>query len=203
MAVRGRTRLVLWLVLALGAYAAWRFGVPYFFGGAAGTERLTNQVWLERMPRDQRDIVRHFFLIDDKGNRIGSVGRASRWRIHTEMFLWGLDRDLLRTRFPQDGTLARFRVRTWKCAGDAPRPFDWCLEVSNDRRTLRFYSRDGWKIRPHEAALEEGAQGELGFLAPALRVGTPPPGDGPGSGEEVSGRAFPLDEGPVAPAAAP
>jgi hypothetical protein len=44
-------------------------------------------------------------------------------------------------------------VKTWRCEGDAPAPFELCLQLTNPRGgTVMLYSRDDWKIRPRDMA---------------------------------------------------
>jgi hypothetical protein len=194
MATARRSRKVLWLLAAGAAVAAWQLG-PRFLQKRAGTERLVNQLWIERLPRDERDLVNFQFLLEKDDNRQGSLGRSSRWRSQTEGFLWKLEGNVLQARFPQERRQGRVRVRTWSCAGEAPRPFDWCLELKAGARSFRYYSRDNWRIRPKDGTLEDDvARAEVGGLASALR-----PLDGMASQEwsedagEPSDESWPLD----------
>jgi hypothetical protein len=162
MAARRRSWLVPVLVIALGA-GAWEVW-QRFFDEEAGVRNLTNQVWLERMPKDQRDMIWAAVLVQLKGRRVGVLAHASRWRSANDSFLWRLEKDTLRTRFPQDDKLYSLRVRTWECAGEAPKPFQLCLEAKRGDRTLRFYSRKEWVVRPHE---EGPPAADIAWLAPA------------------------------------
>jgi hypothetical protein len=168
MAAPRRSRKVIWLLVAGAGIAAWQLG-PRFLQRRAGTDRLVNQLWIERVARDERDQVGFFAALEKDGKRQGVVGHASRWRSHTEGFVWALDGNLLRARFPQDQRNARVRVRTWHCADEAPRPFELCLEITAGERSRRYYSRDGWRIRPHDASLDDEARGQALWVAPALR----------------------------------
>lgn len=42
--------------------------------------------------------------------------------------------------FPQDGRKATFTTRIWSCKGEAPKPFDLCLELRKDGAKLVLYS---------------------------------------------------------------
>jgi hypothetical protein len=123
----------------------------------AGTKRLVNQVWIERMPEDSRDIVTHFVVLKHPQGRFGAVGASSQWRHMVEVFQWKLDGKRLTTFFPQDRVRARVDVETWQCKGEAPEPFELCLRVSSGDRSVVLYSRDEWRVRPHEveASLRE------------------------------------------------
>jgi hypothetical protein len=160
MATR-RSGWVALLVVVGGLYGGWKVWRA-LFGDDTATPRLVNQVWIERMPRDERDMVYGAVLVEHDGKRIGVVGRGSRWRSHQDVFLWRQEGDTLRTRFPQDNQRYRLQVRTWECEGKAPRPFQLCLEARTGNRVLRFFSRKDWVIRPGEDA---AAAGELGWSA--------------------------------------
>lgn len=134
----------------------------------ASADHLVNQVWIERMPEDQRDMVAHLVVIDHPQGQIGVAGRSSQWRHLIEAFLWRLDGDQLRLRFPQDRVRAKVQARTWRCAGEAPRPFELCLEIRAGDRQATFYSREDWVVRPHESDAFEAVAEELPQLAAAL-----------------------------------
>lgn len=171
-----RRRLIVALVLAVVGTAGWQGFSWYRDMKRAGTERLVNQLWIERMPRDARDQVRFLNVIEQEGHRVGGVGRGSRWRVNLDGFVWALDGDELRTRFPQDDVRARFKVRTWRCRGDVPAPFDWCLAIASGQRTWTFYSRDAWRIRPHESVLDEPSdRAAIGWLDQLLAVSAAAP----------------------------
>ena len=161
MATRGWTwpKLLVAAGLCIGAWMLWH----RLFHDDEAAKRLVNQLWIERMPRDERDLIHGGVLVDHDGNRVGVVGRGSRWRIHQEIFVWRLDGDKLRTRFPQEGTHYDLQVKTWECEGKAPKPFQLCLELRRGQRVLRFFSHKDWVIRPHG---ESQVPAELAGLVP-------------------------------------
>jgi hypothetical protein len=181
MAARRSSWLKLLLVIgvAFGAGKLWM----RFFNEDEAVKRLVNQLWIERLPRDQRDMVYVAALVEHEGRRVGVVGRGSRWRSHQDAFLWRLDQDQLHTRFPQDDKRYTLRIRTWECEGQAPRPFQLCLEARRGDQVLRFFSKKEWVIRPHadgalppdiaglaprwEGALEAAQDAEVGDGADA------------------------------------
>lgn len=182
MTTRGRTwpKLLLAAGLCIGAWMVWH----RIFDGDEATKRLVNQLWLERMPRDERDMIHAGALVEHDGHRVGVAGRGSRWRQHLDFFVWRLDGDQLRTRFPQDGHRYDLRVKTWECEGQAPKPFQLCLELRRGDRVLRFYSHKDWVIRSGEALeLPPEVAGLLPDPLPALagaelEVGSEPESEG-------------------------
>ncbi len=132
---------------------------------ATRARHLVNRVWVERMPEDSRDVFGKLLVLDTPDGRIGVVGRSSTWTHRYEVFLWRLAGDRLSAFFPQHGVRDRVRVRTWDCAGEAPEPFELCLELSNERGRARFYSMRGWEVRPHG---EPEPTGEPAGIAPLL-----------------------------------
>ncbi|MGH0031865.1 MAG: hypothetical protein ACQGVC_18915 [Myxococcota bacterium] len=52
---------------------------------------------------------------------------------------------------PQDEIRTEVEVRTWKCEGEAPKPFELCLELSAKGRKVVYYSRKDWVIDPKDA----------------------------------------------------
>lgn len=115
----------------------------------AKADHLANQVWLSRMPSGPRDIVGHLaFIRPAKGKRFGVIGRSSRFRVNAELFAWSLEGDQLALFFPQEHVKANLQARTWKCAGEAPEPFELCLELSANGRNALFFSREDWAVDP-------------------------------------------------------
>ncbi len=133
------------------AFGAWTLGACVFGDQeAAGAEHLANHVWLERLPTDERDMITHFLAIDSRDGRFGLVGRSSTWRHVIEVFKWSRENDRLTLLFPQERTRASFNVRTWECKGEAPAPFELCLELARGDRSVVLYSRHDWVVEPHD-----------------------------------------------------
>jgi hypothetical protein len=138
---------------AAGATLWWAGSALFGDASTAGAKHAVNQVWIERLPANPRDRVDHFVLVRHPEGRIGAIGKSSQWRHHIELFLWGLEGDKLSVFLPQDEVKASLKVRTWECAGEAPKPFELCLELSNAKgRSVTMYSRKDWVIDPGSAA---------------------------------------------------
>ncbi|MCA9713293.1 MAG: hypothetical protein H6713_09015 [Myxococcales bacterium] len=143
------------------AVGAWKLGGACLdwmsSDDVAGVEHFQNQVWIDRLPADERDMIQHLVFINSRDGRFGAVGKSSVWRHFVEVFLWKLSQDNLRLYFPQDEAGAGFKVRTWECEDEAPEPFQLCLELSRRDRSLVMYSRYEWVVEPHMDAGEQQA----------------------------------------------
>lgn len=142
-------------VLALAgacAFGAWKIGDAIFADDEAqGTQHLTNQVWIDHMPANSRDMLTHLIVLEHPDGKFGAIGQSSTWRHMAEVFMWKLEGSQLLVYFPQESVRGRVGVKTWRCEGDAPEPFELCLEISSPNgETALMYSRDEWKIRPHD-----------------------------------------------------
>lgn len=168
MSKSGKTIVTLALVGA-AAVGAWKLGAAVLGDDpdAAKAKHAVNQVWIERMPTDARDQINHFVLVRHPEGRIGAVGKSSQWRHFVELFMWGLEGEKLSVFLPQEQRKAQLRVRTWECAGEAPKPFELCLELGNDKRSVTMYSRKDWIIDPKNVSesIEEIVEGEPALAA--------------------------------------
>src|SRR5438046_4041598 len=99
MAKRGtwKTGLVV-LGVGVAGWMSWH----RIFDGHREVKWLVNQLWIERMPANERDMVWAGVLVEEGRERAGVVAHGSQWRVHADGMLWRLDGDVLRTRFPQD-----------------------------------------------------------------------------------------------------
>lgn len=116
---------------------------------AETTAYLTDRLWIERMPDGDTDMVGKLAVVRsiDHG-RFGVTELGSVWRHHSEVFRWRLEGDVLHTAWPQDGEYLGLRVRTRECEGQAPEPFELCLDLIGEGEVLTLYSRHDWVVRP-------------------------------------------------------
>jgi len=133
------------------ALGLWRLSATDTDGEVASTGHFANRLRIERMPTDERDMVAYLAALKLPEGRFGATGRASQWRQFTEVFRWTLEGDRLRAVFPQERIRAEFQVRTWECRGEAPRPFELCLQISKGERSHIFYSMEEWEISPRDS----------------------------------------------------
>ena len=134
------------VAIAASGFGLYKLGSKMLSGDAAKAEHLSNQVWIQRLPTDSRDIIGHVVFIEHRRGKFGAVGRSSQWRHSAEIFQWNMQGDTLGMHFPQDRMKGKAKVRTWECEGEAPEPFELCLEISNGDRKVNFYSRKDWEI---------------------------------------------------------
>jgi hypothetical protein len=148
--------VVAWVVGGLLALLAGRSLLRWLFAPEA-PPKLANQVWVERVHRNPRDMVHDLVLVEDKkGRHFGVTGRASRFRANLDLLLWSQQGDRLNLALPQDRVRVALQYRTWNCKGQAPAPFELCLELRQDRRRVRLYSREQWVVRPGQQLEVEG-----------------------------------------------
>jgi hypothetical protein len=155
MSKNGKTAKVLLGLTVAGAGVVGAWTLASVLDGRAeadAAKHAVNQIWIERLPTDGRDMIGHFVLVEHPRMRIGGIGKSSQWRHFIEAFVWKLQGSKLSVYFPQEEARAELKVKSWRCEGEAPSPFQLCLEISNGRRTAHFYSRDDWKVDPHNAA---------------------------------------------------
>ncbi len=139
---------------AVGGLVAALLGVAGLWGllreESSDLQWLSNRMWVERMPADKRDMVQVFTPLKVRGKQFGAVQRQSHYRVVADRFQWTLKGNKLRLGFPQDGHKVVLSARTWSCVGDAPKPFDLCLELERGDRRVVLYSREKW-VLPREA----------------------------------------------------
>lgn len=149
-AVSKGIKIVLAGAVALGVWKAGEATLSYVTGSdAAAAEHFENRPWLERIPEDHRDMIGHMIFLDTRDGRYGAFGRSSTWRHFIEIFLWNREANRLRLLLPQDRKRGRLNVRTWECADESPEPFDLCLELSDGRHSIVYYSHSDWEVDPN------------------------------------------------------
>jgi len=155
-----------WTLLTIAAAGAWQLA-HFLTAQTSSTEKLINQLWVERMPTHPRDMVWHFVAIDRDNRHVGALGQASRWRVHSDAFVWRLQGDQFAFVTPQNRCRSTFKARTWKCGAQAPKPFDLCLDLVGNGKRFRYYSRTDWAINPRSQLEGDGLPA---FGAPAVQT---------------------------------
>ncbi|PRQ07975.1 hypothetical protein [Enhygromyxa salina] len=173
-----QSKLIALALVGACSFGVWKAADALFGDEAQGTKHAVNQVWIDHVPTDDRDMVTHFVLVDHRDGQFGVIGRSSQWRIGVEVFRWQLQGSDLRMYFPQERTRGQVEIETWACEGEAPQPFELCMKVTNKNgRSMTMYSRKDWVIDPQDVddSLEDLAADEplLGGALQGLDSGAP------------------------------
>ena len=114
----------------------------------AASPTVEDQLWLERLPRTDRDKVTYFLLDDDPdAGRVGFVQSASEWQRQVDLFTWSRKGSKARLTFPQNGHVTSLSLKAYACEGQAPKPFTLCLDIqAADGRKGTLYSHEGLGI---------------------------------------------------------
>lgn len=149
---RSNTKWITLAVVAAAGFGGYR--LMSSCGEAQDLKHLANQVWIERLPENDRDQIHHIVLIQEGRDRFGAFGRSSTWRHFVEVFMWQREEDRLTLHLPQDRVRLDLTAKVWNCEDEAPEPFELCLELKgHSGRTARYYSRYDWTIDGDHAQL--------------------------------------------------
>jgi len=150
------------LVLALGAtYGVWRWRSA---GEAHATDSKLafNRIWIDHMPRNDKDVINFFVLIDSEA--MGVFQSTTAWKGNYELFRYEANGDEVRMVFPQNNEKSKAKVNARKCS---EKSFDYCLDIDGASRGVKkYYSMEGWEIDQRQAlenkieALEQAAPHE-------------------------------------------
>ncbi|MDP2343113.1 MAG: hypothetical protein Q8O67_19305 [Deltaproteobacteria bacterium] len=150
-----RTQLSLAAVVVLSLAAGCTDDVE-----AAGVDWkiVENRVWIERMPKNERDMIRQLVLLNEEdGKKPGAVMRCSKFRWLVDAVKWSHKGSRLHLNFLQVREEREATVRSWSCKGDAPKPFELCLELSDGDKKRRYYSMKEWVVDDVDDARAAGA----------------------------------------------
>ncbi|MBI4820790.1 MAG: hypothetical protein HY791_31285 [Deltaproteobacteria bacterium] len=142
------------LIKKLAAIAAVVWFLMKLVGACSGPEvakdsaqHLVNRPWVDRLPKNDRDLVTHLMLFEKARVRLGVVGQASRWRTVRDHLRFTHEGTKLDLEFPQEQKKITFTAKTWSCK-EAPKPFDLCLELAHPgKKPIRLYSRATWRFQ--------------------------------------------------------
>lgn len=135
-------KLVLVAVLAsIGGVAVYKWkSAPR--AEATDAKLVTDRIWIDHMPRNDKDIVQIFAAISD--NSIGVFQSGSQWTGQFEIFRYELSGDDMRMVYPQTNSREKATVRARKCNENR---MDFCLEIDGASRGVKkYYSREGWEL---------------------------------------------------------
>lgn len=144
----GKKLLALALVGAC-SFGAWKLSGALLSGEAQASKHAVNQLWIDHVPVDERDMINTLVILDHPQGRVGVAGQSSQWRIMMDGLRWELAGSTLELFFPQDRVRLKVAVETWECKGEAPAPFELCMQLTNEHgRSVMLYSREDWEIDP-------------------------------------------------------
>ena len=110
--------------------------------GKRDAELVTNRLWVDHIPRNDRDMAQVFAAITEEP--LGVFQAASQWKRQAELFRYEAHGEEFRLVFPQNGDREKVVMKASRCneAG-----MDYCLEVRGASRGVKqYYSRKGWEI---------------------------------------------------------
>jgi hypothetical protein len=142
MKTRGLVAIVAIATVAL-ALKLW-IGAGTDEGSASDSQLLANRVWLDRLPRDEKETVNVFAAVTRRS--VGFFQATTRWKGSYELFQFEALGPEMRVVYPQTGEKERIRARAWEC--NERNNMDYCLDIAGSSRGVkRYYSRRGWEIR--------------------------------------------------------
>jgi hypothetical protein len=115
---------------------------------ASDSKLVLDRIWIDHMPRNDRDIVNFFAAITEEP--FGIFQAASQWKANYELFRYEAHGDEIRILYPQNGDRERVKARARTCNEGG---MDYCMEMDGSTRGVkRYYSRKGWEIDSHATA---------------------------------------------------
>ena|ERR1700733_13012815 len=136
-------KLLILSMVSIVAVGAWRF-----HSSAPKSRLAVNLVWIDHMPKNERDVVNVFVALTEQP--VGGFNATSMWRGSFEAFRYELSGDDMRIVYPQNGDRDKVRVRAKECDD---RGMDYCLELDGASRGVKnYYSREGWEIETLDQA---------------------------------------------------
>jgi hypothetical protein len=129
-------------VAALGV-GAWRVKAHYDTTDGGGNKLLVDRVWIDHLPRSEREMVNVFVLISE--HRVGVFDQRSAWTGSFEAFKYSRGEGKLDAVFPQTGSKEQYSVKVRSCDKDG---MDYCLDIDGGKHGVKhYYSKKKWIIR--------------------------------------------------------
>ena len=134
-------KLLVVAVVAVVGVAGWRMR-SHSRVASTDTQILKDRLWIDHLPRNERDTVNIFALLDEPS--VGLFEMRSVWRGAFEAFRFEASGTEVRIVFPHTGDKLKLTAKAKRCK---EREMDFCLDVEGaDRGAKRYYSREGWEI---------------------------------------------------------
>src|SRR5690348_13432900 len=118
-----KRRLKTIVLVAVVIYIIWKF-LSGLIGGFAGGDsadepkHLTGRVWLERLPKSDRDMVHGMLMVKIRKHRLGALIYGSAYRRTFDMMEWSVEGKDLTVLLKQDEVTKKYGARTWSCKGE-------------------------------------------------------------------------------------
>lgn len=136
-------KLLVVTMIAVVGFVGWRIKASH-----PTHDLAANRLWVDHMPRGERDIFNVFLLLDEES--IGVFQKLSAWTGAYEGFRYEASQGELRIVYPQTGDRDKAQVRARTCNENG---MDYCLEIDGASRGVkRYYSMKGWEIDSRQAA---------------------------------------------------
>ena len=121
------------------AYGGWRW---QHHRHDADKVSVTDRIWIDHLPRGERDTFNAFLAIDDHAQ--GVFQRTTIWKGEFERFRFEISGGEMRILYPANGDKEKVRVKATECDEGG---MDYCLQIDGASRGVKkYYSREGWEI---------------------------------------------------------
>jgi hypothetical protein len=139
-------KLLLLLLLILGAYLLWRWWRGDSAETTRGQELFYDRIWVDHLPKSDTDTFQIMAAVTEQP--MGVFQQTSRWKGQFELFRYDARGDgQMEIVYPQTGTREKVRYRAWKCSEQS---FDFCLQIDGASRGIKkYYSLEGMEIGTH------------------------------------------------------
>jgi hypothetical protein len=129
-------------VAALGV-GAWGVKAHYATTDGGGNKLLVDRVWIDHMPRSEREMVNVFVMFNE--HKVGVFDIRSAWTGSFEAFKYSRGGGTLDATFPQTGSKEQYSVKVRTCSNDG---MDYCLDIDGGKHGVKhYYSKKKWVIR--------------------------------------------------------
>ena len=104
---------------------------------------VQNHFYIERLPKDARDMIHQIAFVEDEGERFGARIHASQFRWLIDTFAWSRSGNEVKSLILQSKREVRSVFKAWRCQTG---PFELCIEIREGDRTRKYYSKNDWVI---------------------------------------------------------
>jgi len=129
-------------VAALGV-GAWRVKAHYDTTDGGGNKLLVERVWIDHVPRSEREMVNVFLMFSE--HKVGVFDVRSAWTGSFEAFKYSRGDGKLDAVFPQTGSKEQYSIKVRTCSTDG---MDYCLDIDGGKHGVKhYYSKKKWVVR--------------------------------------------------------